>query len=98
SIPHMWSDPYVYQIEQFDDRVVFTYEKDDVVRTAWLEGKGHSYPAKNQYFPYGFSTARYDGDALVVETTHFAFDPQGLNADFRLASSTQKKVTERYWK
>ena len=31
-----------------------------------------------------------------METTHFAFDPQGLNADFRLPSSTQKKVVERY--
>jgi hypothetical protein len=87
SIPHMWTDPYSHQIEQFDDRVVFTYGKDDVVRTAWLPNSNHKKPAPNEYFYFGDS---------VGETTHFTFDPQGLNADFRLASSTQKKVTERY--
>jgi len=95
-IPHMWTDPYPHQIEQFDDRVVFTYGKDDVVRTAWLEGHGHPEPAINEFFYHGYSSGRYENGALVVETTHFTFDPQGLNADFKLPSSTQKKVTERY--
>lgn len=96
SIPHMWTDPYSHQIDQFDDRIVFTYGKDDVVRTAWLPNSNHKKPAVNEYLYFGDSTARYEGGALIVETTHFAFDPQGLNADFRLASSTQKKVVERY--
>jgi len=96
SIPHMWTDPYSHQIEQFDDRIVFTYGKDDVVRTAWLPGSRHPKPAKNEFLYFGDSRARYENGALIVETTHFAFDPQGLNADFRLPSSTQKKVVERY--
>jgi hypothetical protein len=98
SIPHMWTDPYSHQIEQFDDRVVFTYGKDDVVRTAWLPNSKHPKPAKNEFLYFGDSRARYEGGALIVETTRFAFDPQGLNADFRLPSSTQKKVVERYTK
>jgi hypothetical protein len=96
SIPHMWTDPYAHQIEQFDDRIVFTYGKDDVVRTAWLPNSRHPKPAKNEFLYFGDSRARYENGALIVETTHFAFDPQGLNADFRLPSSTQKKVVERY--
>jgi hypothetical protein len=96
SIPHMWTDPYSHMVEQFEDRVVFTYGKDDVVRTAWLEGHGHPGPAVNEFTYFGHSTAHYEDGALIVETTHFSFDPQGLNADFKLASSTQKKVTERY--
>ncbi len=96
SIPHMWTDPYSHQIEQFDDRVVFSYGKDDVVRTAWLPNSDHQKPKANEYFYFGDSTARYEDGALIVETSHFTFDPQGLNADFRLASSTQKHVTERY--
>ena len=96
SIPHMWSDPYSYQIEQKDDRVVITYGKDDVVRTIWLDGKGHPKPAINEFFYFGYSLGHYEGGKLIVETTKFAFDPQGLNADFKLASSTQKKVTEVY--
>jgi hypothetical protein len=98
SIPHMWTDPYAHQIEQFDDRIVFTYGKDDVVRTAWLPNSNHPKPRKNEYSYFGDSRARYENGALIVETTHFTFDPQGLNADFRLPSSTQKKVVERYTK
>jgi hypothetical protein len=96
SIPHMWTDPYSHQIEQFDDRIVFTYGKDDVVRTAWLPNSKQPKPAKNEFLYFGDSRARYENGALIVETTHFAFDPQGMNADFRLPSSTQKKVVERY--
>lgn len=96
SFPHMWTDPYSHQIEQFEDRVVFTYGKDDVVRTVWLEGHGHPKPALNEFFYFGYSSGRYENGALLVETTHFTFDPQGMNADFRIPSSTQKKITERY--
>jgi hypothetical protein len=96
TIPHMYTDPYEYQIEQMSDRVVITYEKDDVVRTVWLEGYGHQRPRQNQFFVQGYSTGRYENGVLVVETTRFTFDPTGLNSDFKLPSSTQKRVTERY--
>ncbi len=96
SIPHMWTDPYSHQIGQLEDRVILTYGKDDVVRTVWLEGHGHPQPAVNEFFYLGHSTGRYEDGALVVETSRFTFDPQGLNADFKIPSSTQKKVTERY--
>lgn len=98
SIPHMWSDPYSYQLDQYEDRVVFTYGKDDVVRTAWLPNSGVAKPKPNEYTYFGYSFGRYEGNKLIVETTHFSFDPQGLNADFRLASSTQKKVVETYYR
>lgn len=96
SIPHIWTDPYSHEIDQQDDRVIMRYAKDDIVRTVWLEGHGHPKPKPYDYSLFGHSVGHYENGTLVVETTHFAFDPQGLNADFRLASSTQKKVTERY--
>jgi hypothetical protein len=96
SIPHMYTDPYAYRIEQHEDRVVIRYGKDDVVRTVWLEGHGHEEPAANEFFYFGHSTGRYEDGALVVTTDRFTFDPQGLNADFRIPSSTQKRVTERF--
>lgn len=96
SIPHMWTDPYSYKVEQQDDRVLIYYGKDDVVRTVWLAGQGHPSPAMNEFFYFGHSVGRYEDGALVVVTDKFSFDPQGLNADFRLASSTQKQVTERF--
>lgn len=96
TIPHIWTDPYSYEIEQLEDRVIVRYGKDDVVRTVWLEGHGHPRPAVNEFFYQGYSKGHYEDGTLVVEATHFSFDPQGLNADFRIPSSTQKKVTERY--
>ena len=95
-VPHIWTDPYSFQIEQRDDRVILTYGKDDIVRTVWLDGHGHPPPAVNEFFYFGYSTGRYEDGALVVETSHFTFDPEGMNADFKLPSSTQKKVTERF--
>lgn len=96
SIPHMWTDPYSWKLEQLEDRVVIHYGKDDVKRTIWLDGHDHPTPAINEFLYFGHSTGRYENGALVVVTSKFAFDPQGLNADFRLASSTQKQVTERF--
>ena len=97
-IPHMYTDPYSYKIEQLNDRVLIYYGKDDVVRTVWLEGHRHRIPKVNEFFYFGHATGRYEDGALVVTTSKFTFDPQGLNADFRIPSSTQKQVTERFSK
>src|SRR6476469_2667217 len=51
-----------------------------------------------EYTWQGHSTARYEGDALIVETTQFLYDPGGLDDQGGLASSTQKRVVERYWR
>ena len=95
-IPHMYTDPYSFRIEQLEDRVRIYYGKDDVVRTIWLEGHGHPEPAINEFFYFGHAVGRYENGALVVVTDKFTFDPQGLNADFRIPSSTQKQMTERF--
>ncbi len=97
SVPHLWTDPYAYRIEQHEDRILIRYGKDDVVRTVWLEGHAPD-PAVNEFFYFGYSTGRYEDGALIVTTDRFTFDPQGLNADFRIPSSTQKRVTERLFR
>lgn len=98
TLPIIFGDPYAWQIEQLPDRLVFTYEKDDVVRTIWLEGHGHAAPKAWDLFIHGYSTGRYEGDRLIVETSHFIFDPGGLAGDYLSApSSTQKRLIERYW-
>lgn len=95
-IPHMYTDPYNFRLEQLEDRVLVYYGKDDVVRTIWLEGHGHPEPTINEFFYFGHAMGRYEGNSLVVVTSKFTFDPQGLNADFRIPSSTQKQITERF--
>ena len=98
TLPSLISDPYRFQIDQQRDRVVITYEKDDVVRTVWLNGHGHREPAIGEFFQHGYSKGWYEKDQLVIETTKFTFDPNGLDDMANLPSSTAKKVIERYWR
>ena len=96
-IPIIFGDPWAVRIEQLPDRVTFTYEKDDVVRTIWLEGHGHQRPRSGLLFMHGYSTGRYEGNQLVVETNRFTFDPEGFAGDvINAPSSTQKRLVERY--
>lgn len=97
TMPSLVIDPYNFAIEQHEDRLVLTYEKDDIVRTIWLEGHAPQ-PAVYDVFWQGHSVGRYEDGALVVETTRFPFDPTGLDDMYNIPSSTQKKVTERYWR
>jgi hypothetical protein len=97
TLPALLTDPYPFQIDQQADRLIFTYEKDDVVRTIWLAGHGHKPPPTNAFFPQGYSVGRFEGNQLIVETTKFSFEPQGLDDDFgSMPSSTRKRMVERY--
>ena len=97
TLPIIFGDPYAFRIEQLPDRVNLTYEKDDVVRTVWLEGRGHARPRQGLLFMHGYSTGRYEGNQLVIETSRFTFDPEGFAGDaLNSPSSTQKRLTERY--
>jgi hypothetical protein len=97
TLPIIFGDPYAWSIEQRPDRVIISYEKDDVVRTVWLEGKGPAPPRHGLLFMHGYSTGRYEGNQLVIETSRFTFDPEGFAGDaLNAPSSTQKRLTERY--
>lgn len=97
TLPIIFGDPYAFRIEQQPDRVTFTYEKDDVVRTVWLEGHGHPALRSGALFMHGYSTGRYEDNQLLVETSRFTFDPEGFAGDaLNAPSSTQKRLTERY--
>ena len=93
--PALQYDPYFMEVVQWPDRVIFRYEKDDVLRSVWLDGRA---PPLNEYTVQGFSVGRYEGDALLVETTQFVFDITGFDDYNGIPSSQLKKVTERYWR
>lgn len=97
TMPSLIIDPYNFAIEQQRDRLVFTYEKDDIIRTIWLNGSGPKPTVYDQYWQ-GHSVGRYEGSVLIVETTKFPFDPTGLDDMYNIPSSTQKRVVERYWR
>ena len=95
SPPALPYDPFFMEVVQWPNRVMFRYEKDDVLRSVWLDGRE---PPLNEYTVQGFSVGRYEGDALIVETTQFVFDITGFDDYNGIPSSQLKKVTERYWR
>lgn len=103
--PFLMRNFFNSEIVQQPDRVLLRYEKDDVVRTVWLEGHGHAAPGAYDYTIQGHSAGRYENNQLVVVTTKFAWSPIGLSDDgggptepFHVPASALKKVTERYWR
>jgi hypothetical protein len=93
--PAIQYDPYSMEVAQMKDRVVFHYEKDDQVRTVWLDGRK---PTVHDIGIQGFSVGRYEGNALLVDTDHYLFDITGFDDYNGVPSSPLKKVHERYWR
>lgn len=68
--------PHPVRIEQFDDRVVISYEEYGGVRTIYFDGRDAGSPG-DSLVKLGRSTARYEGDTLVIESTHIRGGPTG---------------------
>lgn len=94
SSPAIQYDPYHMQVTQWPDRVLLRYEKDDQLRTVWLDGRE---PSSLDINNQGFSVGHYEDGALIVTTTHFMFDITGFDDYNGIPSSAQKVLTERYW-
>ena len=93
--PALIYDPYMMEVVQWPDRVLFRYEKDDQLRTVWLDGRE---PTVLDYSLQGVSVGSYEDGALTVTTTHYTFDATGFDDYNGIPSSQLKKVTERYWR
>ena len=93
--PALPYDPYMMEFVQWPDRVLIRYEKDDQLRTAWLDGRE---PTPMDYSLQGVSVGHYADGALHVVTTHYAFDITGFDDYNGIPSSQLKKVTEKYWR
>jgi hypothetical protein len=93
--PALEFDPFNMEIVQWPDRVLLRYEKDDQLRTVWLDGRQ---PTPHDFGIQGFSVGHYESNALLVETTQYVFDITGFDDYNGIPSSQQKKVTERYWR
>src|SRR5687767_12796359 len=61
-------------------------------RTIWMDGRAHPDPVAEHTFQ-GFSTGRWEGNTLVIETTHLKANYLRRNG---VASSDRRTVTE-YW-
>ncbi len=90
-VPRITYMPFPFRILQTPDHVVITYEYQHAVRIIYTDGSDH--PLPNDFW-MGDSRGHWEGDTLVVDTTHFNgltwFDAAGNFHSDRL------HVVERY--
>lgn len=83
-------DPVPMQIINNEDHIVIYTEEYDLRRTVYMT-EDRPQPS---YSNLGYSTGRWDGDTLIVETSHIDwpyFDPYGT------PQSDQMSYTETFW-
>jgi hypothetical protein len=71
SIVYSVQGPFPFEIDQTRELIVFRYEYYDQVRLIFLDGRGHP-PADAPHTKMGHSIGRWEGDELVIDTTHIA--------------------------
>lgn len=71
SVVYAIQGPFPFEIYQTPTLIVFKYEYFDQVRLIFMDGRGHP-PADAPHSKVGHSTGRWEGDELVVDTTHLA--------------------------
>lgn len=71
SIVYAIQGPFPFEVHQTPELIVFKYEYFDQVRLIHMDGRTHP-PADAPHSKMGHSIGRWDGDELVVDTTHIA--------------------------
>jgi hypothetical protein len=71
SVVYYMQSPFPMEIYHGTEMIVFRMEYFDMVRVIFLDGRGHP-PAAAPHTKSGHSIGRWEGDALVVDTTHIA--------------------------
>ena len=67
-MPSMMSMPYGMEVMQNEQKITVFSEHQDALRRVYLDGREPSESALNDPTYAGYSTGRWDGDTLVVET------------------------------
>lgn len=69
SIVYSIQGPFPFEIYQTDEMIVFKYEYFDQVRVVFMDGREHP-PADAPHSKMGHSIGHWEGDELVIDTTH----------------------------
>jgi hypothetical protein len=92
SIVYSVQGPFPFEVEQSRDALVFRYEYYDQVRVIWMDGRPHPGPDW-PHTKMGHSIGHWEGDELVVDTTHIAASTITNNG---LDHSENIHMVERY--
>jgi hypothetical protein len=69
SIVYSIQGPFPFEIHQTPELIVFRYEYFDQVRLIFMDGREHP-DAEAPHSKMGHSVGRWEGDELVIDTTH----------------------------
>lgn len=92
SIVYSVQGPFPFEIVQAPGLLVFRYEYYDQVRLVYTDGREHP-PAEAPHSKMGHSIGWWEGDELVVDTTHLAASTITNNG---LDHSEKVHMVERY--
>lgn len=84
--------PHPYRVEQFDDHVVLSYEEYGSVRTIYFDDRDL---VGGEHTNLGQSIARYEGQKLIIETTHLLAN---LSSTAGNMLSDQTTTVETYYR
>jgi hypothetical protein len=84
--------PFPFELYQSDELIVFKMEYFDLYRVVFLDGRDHP-PATAPHSRSGHSVGRWEGDTLVVDTTHMT---SGTFMNNGFDHSEELHMTERF--
>jgi hypothetical protein len=93
--PSSLEDPTIIRVASEQEMHFEGAWDNDYVRTVYMDGRKFS-DGLNRLTYQGESIGHFEGDDLVIVSTNFTFDPDGLDDHLHLPSSPRKKVTVRY--
>ena len=68
-VPRVWTEPYPFEIISLPGRVLIIYEYQHLIRQIYTDGREHPKDLTPTYM--GNSIGKWEGNALVVDTTGF---------------------------
>jgi len=92
SIVYAIQGPFPFEVHQTPGLIVLKYEYFDQTRLIFMDGRPHP-PADAPHSKMGHSVGRWDGDELVIDTTHIAASTITNNG---LDHSDSIHMVERY--
>ncbi len=92
SIVYAIQGPFPFEVYQTPELIVFKYEYFDQTRLVFMDGRDHP-PADAPHSKMGHSVGHWEGDELVIDTTHIAASTITNNG---LDHSDRIHMVERY--
>ncbi len=92
SIVYSIQGPFPFEIHQTPQLIVFKYEYFDMVRLIFMDGRAHP-PESAPHSKTGHSIGHWEGDELVIDTTHLSASTITNNG---LDHSDRIHMVERY--